>query len=155
MSIHPSTLLRYIWAAPATTVGLVLTIIACAFGATIRFKQGVLEVAGGRLARAASLMPPWHLLAITFGHVVIGVSHDVLARERTHEHTHVRQYENWGILFFPLYLASSAVQLLRGGHPYRHNRFECQAFEAASDRTPHRALQQTMEIKKIKKCTFS
>ncbi len=139
MSIHPSTILHYIWAAPATTVGLALATIACAFGATIRFKQGVLEVAGGRF-----LMPSLHLLAITFGHVVIGVSHSVLAEERTHEHTHVRQYERWGILFFLLYLASSAVQLVRGRHPYRHNWFEYQAFHAASARTHHHALQQTM-----------
>ena len=141
MSMLPSAILRYIWAAPATTVGLALAVIACALGATIRFKQGVLEVAGGRLARAASMMPcSLRLSAITFGHVVIGVSHSLLDEERAHEHEHVRQYEHWGILFFPLYVASSAVQLLRGRHPYRHNRFERQAFQAASIRTSHLVL---------------
>jgi hypothetical protein len=133
MTICLSVLLRYLWVAPATMVGLALATVACALGATVRSRQGVLEVAGGRLAGMASLMPrSLRFLAITFGHVVIGVSHSVLAEERAHEHTHVRQYERWGLLFFPLYLASSAAQFLRGRHPYWHNRFECQAFQAVS-----------------------
>ena len=70
-------------------------------------------------------------LAITFGHVVLGISHEVLAQEWAHEHVHVRQYERWGALFFPLYLGSSAAQALAGRHPYWHNRFEKQAFSLA------------------------
>ena len=133
MNMRASMLLRYLWAAPATTVGLALATIACTLGATACVKQGVLEVAGGRLERAVSLMPhSLRLLAITFGHVVIGVSHSLLAEERAHEHAHVRQYERWGLLFFLLYCASSAKQLVRGRHPYWHNRFERQAFQAAS-----------------------
>jgi hypothetical protein len=44
--------------------------------------------------------------------VVLGLSHEVLDEFRVHEHAHVRQYERWGVLFFPLYLGSNAVQLL-------------------------------------------
>jgi hypothetical protein len=44
-----------------------------------------------------------------------------------HELVHVRQYERWGFLFFPLYLAGSLRALLRGGHAYRDNPFEIAA----------------------------
>ena len=123
---------RYVWAAPATIVGLGLAALACSFGATVRFRDGVIEVAGGRLAAFARSAPQSiPFLAITFGHVVLGLSHAVLAQERAHEHTHVRQYERWGTLFFLLYLGSSAAQLVMGRHPYWHNRFERQAFSHA------------------------
>jgi len=72
------------------------------------------------------------LLAITFGHIVLGVSYVVLEAERGHEHAHVRQYEKWGLLFFPLYLGSSFIQLARGRHPYLDNAFEKQAVRVAA-----------------------
>ena len=121
--------LRYLWAAPASAVGLAPAAVACAFGATVRLRQDALEVAGGRLpALIRRAFPGMRFRAITFGHLVLGVSHGDLEEVRRHERAHVRQYERWGILFFPLYLGSSAVQLLRGRHPYRHNVFERQAF---------------------------
>lgn len=128
---------RYIWAAPATIVGLGLAAFACLLGATVRVREGVIEVAGGRLAAYARSVPQaTQFLAITFGHVVLGLSHAVLAQERAHEHVHVRQYERWGVLFFPLYLGSSAWQLVMGRHPYWHNWFERCAFRhGASERT--------------------
>jgi hypothetical protein len=95
----------------------------------VRLREGVIEVAGGRLAAVAGSAPQsLQFLAITFGHVVLGLSHAVLARERAHEHVHVRQYETWGVLFFPLYLGSSAWQLLMGRSAYGHNWFERRAF---------------------------
>jgi len=125
-------LLRYVWASPATLVGLVLAGIACALGATTRIRYGVIEVAGGRLASLAGSAPPSvRILAITFGHVVVGVSHGVLSAVRAHEGVHVRQYERWGVLFFPLYIGSSALQVVRGRHPYWHNSFERQALQAS------------------------
>ncbi len=133
--VTPASLrfLRYIWAAPATLVGLVIAAISCLLGATARVREGVIEVAGGHLATFARRAPrSIQFLAITFGHVVLGLSHSVLAQERAHEHIHVRQYERWGFFFFPLYLASSAAQLLKGRHPYWHNRFERQAFSHAT-----------------------
>ncbi len=124
--------LRYLWAAPASAVGLVPAAVACTLGASTRVVDGVLEVAGGRLARWFASVPVCgRFVAITIGHVVIGQSHDVLAGLRAHEHEHVRQYERWGALFFAAYLGSSAVQWLRGRSPYWHNRFECQARAAA------------------------
>jgi hypothetical protein len=59
--------------------------------------------------------------------VILGVDRATLAAVRAHEQVHVRQYERWGVLFVPAYLASSAVQLLRGGRPYLDNRFEREA----------------------------
>jgi hypothetical protein len=50
---------------------------------------------------------------------------------RTHELVHVRQYERWGPLFVPAYLASSAIIWLRGGDPYRDNPFEREAYAVA------------------------
>ncbi|HMO84113.1 MAG TPA: hypothetical protein PKC18_04240 [Lacipirellulaceae bacterium] len=50
---------------------------------------------------------------------------------RAHELVHVRQYERWGPLFVPAYLACSAVIWLRGGDAYLDNPFEREAFAAA------------------------
>lgn len=121
--------LVYLWAAPATLVGLAFAALALAGGARARWIEGALEVGGGR-ARAAILRLPEGLRfgAITFGHVIIGLDAEVLERVRSHEQVHVRQYERWGLLFFPLYLGSSLWQLLRGRDPYRDNRFEREAF---------------------------
>ena len=125
--------LRYLWAAPATLVGVGLAALACVFGATGRIREGVLEVAGGLLAVLARSAPrSIRFLAITFGHVVLGLSHEVLEEERAHEHVHVRQYEKWGAFFFPLYLASSAFQMALRRDPYRQNWFERQAFGHSS-----------------------
>lgn len=122
---------RYVWAMPATVIGILLAGCACARGATATVTDGVLEVAGGRVDETISLLPRClQFSAVTLGHVVIGVSHKMLAQCRVHERVHVRQYERWGILFFPLYFGSSLLQLLRGRSPYWHNYFERQAYRA-------------------------
>jgi len=81
-----------------------------------------------------SLVTPW-LVAFWLAAVLRGLrrSHAVLAEYRAHEHEHVRQYERWGVLFFFLYVGSSAALRLRGARPYWDNRFERQA-RAAQDR---------------------
>jgi hypothetical protein len=122
------SLTRYLWAAPASAVGLVFAIIALALGARARVVDGALEVGGGRFAAIVSRLPRFMRFgAITLGHVITGVDRAELDRSRAHEQVHVRQYERWGILFFPLYLGSSLGQLLRGRQPYRDNRFEREA----------------------------
>ena len=124
--------LGYVWAAPCTTIGLALGLTSLLFGASVRFHSGVLEFAGGYLGtRVARLPPPFAFSAITFGHVVLGVDHVILAAVRSHEHVHVRQYERWGPLFIPAYLLSSFAQLLRGRRPYRDNYFEREAYAKA------------------------
>ncbi|HET9651151.1 MAG TPA: hypothetical protein VFP36_03125 [Usitatibacter sp.] len=116
-------IVRYLWALPATCVGATLGLAALAAGGRARVVDGAIEVAGG-VPRA------WRFGAITFGHVIIGISAECLEGCRAHEHVHVRQYERWGALFFPLYAASSLVEWLRGRDPYLDNRFERQARKA-------------------------
>ena len=124
--------LRYAWALPATVVGLCVAGLARMGGATVNRVDGVLEVAGGRLGRAVGRLPArFRFCAITFGHVVVGVDHQALDACRTHEHAHVRQYERWGLLFFPLYASSSLWAAVRGNRPYQDNHFERQARSVA------------------------
>jgi hypothetical protein len=105
-------------------VGLVISIPWLAAGARARAVCGVLEVGGGRIGRG---LRRFGFGAITLGHVIIGLDEECLHACRSHEHVHVRQYERWGVLFFPLYAAASMVACLRGGHAYRDNRFEREA----------------------------
>jgi hypothetical protein len=69
--------------------------------------------------------------AITFGHVVLAVDAVALERTRAHERIHVNQYERWGALFIPAYLAASLWAAVRGGDPYFDNPFERQARDLA------------------------
>ena len=71
-------------------------------------------------------------LALTLGHVVFGQTRAALDATRAHEHVHVRQYERWGILFVPAYLAVSAYLYLRGRDAYRENPFEVEAYAVDS-----------------------
>jgi hypothetical protein len=113
----------YAWASPCTTLGLVFGALAILGGGSWRHVDGTLEVA---LPRAARRMPlPFD--AITFGHVILGLHHDVLATLRAHERVHVRQYERWGALFLLAYPVASAWQWLRGRDAYWHNPFEVEA----------------------------
>ena len=128
------TAVRYAWASPATLVGLTLSMVAVATGARPSVVDGIVEVSGGRLQRLIDALPAaCRFGAITFGHVVICVDAATAAAARAHEQVHVRQYERWGIVFFPLYAASSLVQLVRGRDPYRDNRFEREAFGQPGD----------------------
>lgn len=128
-----SRLLRYAWASPATAFGLCLALAARAGGASIARVDGVLEVGGGAIGRHIERS---RFGAITFGHVVLGVDARTLAACRTHERAHVRQYERWGLLFFPLYAASSLWGALRGRKLYWDNHFERQAREACAASRP-------------------
>lgn len=122
-------LLRYVWAAPASTLGLIVALTARVAGARLRVVEGVLEAAGPCISAAVGRLPrAMRFNAITFGHVIIGLDDEALAVCRAHEHVHVRQYERWGILFFALYLGASLVALLRRRNPYWDNYFERQAY---------------------------
>lgn len=108
----------YVWAAPATLIGLLL---APSF-ARRRVMDGVLVCEGATWPRRLG----WRYSAITFGHVILSVGpapDDLVA----HELVHVRQYERWGPLFIPAYLAASSWARLRGRNAYSDNPFERQA----------------------------
>ena len=123
--------LRRLWAAPASLIGLTFVPLARATGGRVRIVRGVVEVSGGLLTPLLSRGNPWFpIQAITLGHVVLGVSAEILERCRAHERVHVRQYEKWGPLFPLLYLASSAAALGRGRGGYAGNAFEREAFAA-------------------------
>ena len=92
-------------------------------GGSARFVAGILEV----YWRTEPYCGKFPIRAITFGHVVLGVDGHALERCRDHELVHVRQYELWGLFFFPAYLASSGWQWLRGRSAYWDNHFEVEA----------------------------
>ena len=121
-------LIRYVWAAPCTMIGLIFALPLILAGARSKSVFGVLEIAlpqqhkrGFRLLNQL----PFH--AITFGHVVIGTTAENLEHLRVHEHEHVRQYERWGLFFFIAYPASSLHQWIQGNDAYWDNAFEVQA----------------------------
>ena len=129
-------LLRYLWVAPASLVGLPLAAVALLCGGRARWIEGALEVGGGGLDRLVGRLPEGARFgAITLGHVIVGIDESILERARAHEQAHVRQYERWGLFFFPLYLGSSLLQLARGRHPYHDNCFEIEACAKAAPRT--------------------
>lgn len=131
--------LRYAWAAPYSLVGLLLGLVAVAFGARARLRAGAMEFSGGLLGEWLKRLPPaFCFSAITFGHVILGTDPLSLDCLREHEHVHVRQYERWGLLYVPAYLLSSLIELLRGRNPYRDNYFEREAYARAPARAHSR-----------------
>ncbi len=121
-------LLRYLWALPASAIGLLLGSVALLLGATARRVEGTLEIGGGRLGRWAEGLPAQaRFAAVTLGHVILGIDDIALAGCRAHERVHVRQYERWGVFFFPAYAIAGLRELARGRDPYRDNYFEREA----------------------------
>lgn len=123
----------YVWAAPASLLGLCCVPLAQISGGEARIVDGVLEVQGGLVARALQGGTPLvgGAQAMTLGHVVIAQNQSSLDRTRAHERVHVKQYERWGPFFIPAYLLSSALISLRGGDAYRDNPFEKEAYRKA------------------------
>jgi hypothetical protein len=122
------TLIPYTWAAPATALGLVLAALALWRG-HVAVVDGVIEARGPLLRWALRHLTPIRggAAAITFGHVVLGRDAQALEWTRPHERIHVRQYERWGPVLLPAYVAASIWALARGGHAYFDNCFEREA----------------------------
>lgn len=123
-------LVRVLWALPNTLLGLLFVPVALLSGGGVRRRAGALEVQGRGVAWILRrLVPiPGGASALTLGHVVLGRDERCLRACDAHERVHVRQYETWGPLFLPAYVAASLAALLRGADPYRENRFERAAF---------------------------
>jgi hypothetical protein len=120
--------LKLLWAAPASAVGIVLAALLGVTGGRACLRAGVLEVTWrSSLSACPRFALRYPFRAITLGHVVLAFTHQELEVMRAHELAHVRQYELWGPFFLPAYAASSAWQLLRGRDPYMDNWFEVQA----------------------------
>ena len=126
-------ILLYLWAAPATLLGLLAVAIACLTGGSARIVRGVLEVHGGFATAFLRRGLPFvgSGAAMTLGHVILGQDLRCLEGSREHEHVHVRQYERWGPFFLPAYLSASVMLWLRGRDPYHDNPFEREAYEQA------------------------
>ena len=125
--------LLWLWASPATLLGLLPVPLVLWQRGTIRIVRGIIEVEGGIVTRFLQRGLPWvgGGAAMTLGHVVWGRNPDSLAAARDHEHVHVRQYEHWGPFFIPAYLVASLIAKLRGKHPYWDNPFEREAYDEA------------------------
>ena len=124
------SLWSYAWASPNSLIGLVIAGAMLLLGGESRRIAGVLEVCGGligTLLGPTRIALPWR--AITLGHVILGIDAVALEESRAHEHVHVRQYELWGPVFLPAYVASSLWQLACGRRCYRDNWFERQAYD--------------------------
>ena len=112
-----SRLPGYLWALPASLVGLAFAWCSWRIGARLRFRRGILEVSGrgSRLLLDALAPPGWCIHATTLGHVVLARDRRSLAGTRAHEAVHVRQYECWGVAFLPAYILAAVVTGSRGG----------------------------------------
>jgi hypothetical protein len=130
------TALLVCWAGtPASLLGLAVGLIGLATGGAVRRRGRILEFHGGWTTKLLSAMPLGlgGACAMTLGHVVLGQTAADLDRCYLHEMVHVRQYERWGPLFLPLYLASSAWLYLIGRDPYMENPFEREAYLREGD----------------------
>lgn len=120
----------YLWALPNTLIGLILALINHLYGGKTALVHGVLEIHGRFTIFFLKRFIPLggRTLALTIGHVVLGMDQNTLERTRDHERIHVRQSERFGIFFFPLYFIATLIAWLRGEHPYRDNWFEKEAY---------------------------
>lgn len=140
-----STVIKYIWASPATSLGIFAGFIAVLLGATVNVFRGVLEISlRPRSARVTQALVRLPYAAITLGHVVIAQSEEYQNLLRTHERAHVAQYEKWGLVFFIAYPMESVLQWLQGKHPYLDNRFEVSARSAAAQHKKRHARYPTL-----------
>jgi len=116
---------RFLWAAPATVIGLALVGVGLLTGASKPDAvDGAIEQSGGLLARILRLMGS---ACITFGYVTLGRSPQDLNYYRRHERVHTRQYGTWGVFFFPAYLFASLIALIQGRSAWSGNWFEQEA----------------------------
>ena len=124
-----STVARYAWAFPNSVIGLLFVPLACFRGGALDVIDGVLEVHGPLIAAILRHCIPLEggASAITLGHVVLGRDRDALTDTREHERVHVRQYERWGPLFIPAYIAAGCWAFASGSGAYFGNYFERQA----------------------------
>lgn len=122
-----SRLVRYLWSAPTTLLGLAASFASLT---TPRLAGSILLSVSDR-GFASWFLTRRGYCALTLGHAVIvtpGAPFDVI----DHEMVHVRQAERWGPFFLPAYLAAMIVVRFRGGNPYWDNPFEAEAREVAS-----------------------
>ncbi len=122
------TPLAYLWASPASLLGISVGCLGVLTGGGWQVRRGVLEFHGGAVRWLFARMSN-RPRAMTLGHTILGLTPHDLDVTRDHEHVHVRQYARWGPLFIPAYLLCSMVLWWRGKNPYLDNPFEVEAFD--------------------------
>lgn len=123
------TTLGILWASPCTFVGLIAGGIGLISGGHVKRVGHTLEFWGGWITWQLNRIPViGSAAAMTIGHVILGQDQSCLKECRAHEHVHVRQYERWGIFFFPAYLGASLWLAAMGRDPYFDNPFEVEAY---------------------------
>jgi hypothetical protein len=123
------TILAIAWASPWTLCGLAAGLLALLTGGGVQRVGKVVEFHGGLIDRVLRWVPiAGGASAMTLGHCVLGRSRFDLVCSRKHELVHVAQYERWGPLFVPAYLACSVWLWLRGRDSYLDNPFEVEAY---------------------------
>ena len=125
----PVQLLYWLWASPASVLGLLIGLVGLCSGGTVRRIGPTLEFWGGAVTGLMNSRLV-HARGMTLGHVILGVAGPTLEQIRSHEWVHVRQYERWGPVFIPAYLIASGWLWIAGRDPYWENPFEVEAYDA-------------------------
>jgi hypothetical protein len=119
-----------IWASPWSLWGLSVGVLGLLSGGGVQRSGRILEFWGGILPLFLKYFPFVAGSPVaTFGHVVVGRCPRHLAACRPHQMIHVKQYECWGPLFVPTYIACWIVLWCIGKRPYYDNPFEREAFD--------------------------
>jgi hypothetical protein len=120
----------YLWAAPATMLGLVIALLALLSGGRVGCRGLIVEAYGGLPGKLLRGNRFWRGgAAMTLGHVILARDRACLESSRAHERVHVRQYERWGVFLIPVYVAVACSLRWRGFDPYLDHPFERGAFE--------------------------
>ena len=139
-------LLAVIWTLPNSLLGLGFGMFGLCFGTRVQRHSGCLEFYGGLIRAFLRRVPPGgSSSAMTIGHVIFGQDRRTLDIVREHEQVHVRQYERWGPLFIPAYLACSAWLWIRRCDPYLDNPFEIEAYRISDPRNSMRGDSESPE----------
>jgi hypothetical protein len=123
-------ILAFAWASPYTLMGLAIGAVGLCTGGRVRIRGRVVEFYGGAVKWFVTHLPHGQFtLAFTLGHTILGQTDASLDISRDHEMVHVRQFERWGPLMGPAYLACTLVLWMIGRRPYRDNPFEREAYD--------------------------
>jgi len=126
-------LILVMWASPNSGLGLLVGGLGLLSGGRVRWREGCVEFWGGGVTWLLKQFPI-RPIAMTLGHVVLGIHAEALVQAGTHERIHVRQYERWGPMFLPAYGLASLWAWYRGGNAYLDNPFEVEAYRDAPRR---------------------
>jgi hypothetical protein len=122
--------LKMVWASPWSLWAILVGSLGLLTGGHVQRSGRLLEFWGGALPLFLKYFPFVAGSPVaTFGHVVLGRTQRHLDACRPHQLIHVKQYECWGPLFGPVYVACSVVLWVCGKRPYYDNPFEREAFD--------------------------